>query len=355
MLQQSQRFFWCVMVCWCALLIGCDGEDGGGGSGSGSSGFCRKLEAVKTCAGGLEECNKEIAIDDIEYPACVQARETLLGCLTRTQMICPSLGTLYANATENTGQPYSLGPYTAWADATCAPLGDAWVSCKNCGEALKKLPEISSGPTDQTTNARCASNRQAFLDCVNDEALACPSTDIIEAGADSETDSPNAGRELSFDNSLKIFVNPTCGALYDTWQGCVYCGGGLGYEKSGKDVGMACATSGECAQGLSCVFGHCTAPCDPQADTYPCAGRKFVDGVCVNDDARETTCSHRINACIVACSDNSTCQSLQSDGFCPGNGAILDSSQSNIVEYGYCFFGACREDGWGCASDNPFP
>jgi hypothetical protein len=330
------------------VATGCAGSSEQGGS----EGFCSALNAENACPGTLDVCQQQLTIDDLEYPNCVEDRSAFLGCLAEQKLICPSSGTVYAGATENTGEAYSLGDYVAWYPASCAPTADAWTSCKSCPEALQRVRDAEEwNYWDAATITRCEAKREGFLRCVEQSSpQSCPDTSTLFAGASESI----TGTEIAL-SGVTIHTSAACAAEYEEWQNCAYCGDGVGYGKQGLDVGQPCSSSAECANGMSCIFGMCTAPCDNSQGGTNCKGRSFRDGECRNDDDRVTSCSSIIDACVLECDDNTFCEGFQNDGFCPGNGAILATNPESLVEYGVCFFGPCAEGWEGCTPTRPFP
>jgi hypothetical protein len=330
-----------------ASLGACSGDDASGGGGGG--GFCSALGAASTCQGAEEPCRDVLTIDAAADGSCVDQRDAFLGCLTGHDLVCASGSHLYAGPDAASGSSYTLGGYTVQTATDCTRLGDAWVSCNNCREATKRVRDAAETfviPSDPAAT-RCREKREAFLACALIAQVTCPDFMTVDSRGPSGT-----GRTIDDLGGVTVHVTEACGARADEWLSCVYCGGGLGYGKRGRDVGERCDETRDCADGLTCVFDHCTAPCDPAASADVCTGRTWRDGDCRNDAGRIPKCSGIVNACVTSCESNEDCTSIQADGFCPGNGARLEPDRIS-VEYSVCFFGECNDDY--CTPADPFP
>ncbi len=308
--------------------------------------FCAALGRGVGCTGSESPCNDVLTIDAVESSACIGWRDALLGCLATKPLVCDGSSLAYAGNEASSGESYSVGGFTIQTHE-CATQGDAWQSCLACKDSVPVVRQSAIDDYVPWGGQDCNARRGAFIDCVLADGMRCVDQAIFDPEAGN-----GGGKKFSFD-WVEVYAGATCAALGDRWLDCVNCGLGYGFDKPGKDVGQPCAESGECAAGLTCALGHCTAECVFNGPPV-CTGRHWAGSRCENDDGREPSCSSIVDACVTDCDGNDDCQAIQQDGFCPGNGAIL-AYTDGVVEYGVCFFGACGE-GWnGCTATDPFP
>jgi hypothetical protein len=337
-----------VVALWiCACLIGCGRENTGQGGATGATtgtAFCSVLAAASTCQGAGPECQNVLTVDAAADSTCLAERDTFLNCLTGESLVCASSSLLYAGPDAATGESYTIGGYTVQTATACTELGDAWQSCLVCKDAFASAREAATSTFSDPGEPGCDSERDAFLACALPETATCPDSSTILAGG-AEADA----RTFSELGGVTVHLTADCAAKADAWLSCGYCGHGLGYGKSGKDVGERCDDTTECADGLSCKLHHCTAPCD--GDGLVCSGRTYQDGECRNGEGRTPQCGLQ-GACVTSCENNEDCTAIQSDGFCPGNGASLEPIDG-VVQYGVCYFGPCGD--WTCEATDPFP
>lgn len=346
----------CVLVA--VVLVGCGSNKGGGavpgGGPGGTTGtnFCAVLDLAPTCTGAGPECQNVLSVDAAADDTCLAARDTFLNCIAAESLVCASTTLLYAGPNAASGTSYYLGNYTVQTSSGCTVQGDAWQSCLRCKDRFAAVRAAAADWFTPTEGApSCDAARDAFLACALPAVATCPEDAVIEAGATAETG-------VAFGETLggvTLYMTPDCVKKGEAWLSCGFCGAGLGYGKPGKDVGDPCGSTDECAQGLECKLQHCTAPCDSVGHggvADYCIGRTWKDGACRNDAGATPSCSSIIKACATSCDGNDDCEAIQSDGFCPGNGATIKTEDWS-VEYGLCFFGPCADDG--CTATDPFP
>lgn len=341
------------VLCISLVLVGCESDRGGGGTGgtTGTS-FCAVLAMAATCQSAGPECEKVLTVDAAADDTCLAERDTFLNCISAESLVCASETLLYAGPNAASGSSYSLGNYTVQTSSGCTVQGDAWQSCLRCKERFAAVRQAAEGWFTPSEGApSCDEAREAFLACALPAGATCPLDAVIEAGATAAT-----GRTFAETLAgVTIHATEDCAKKGDAWLSCGYCGAGLGHGKPGKDVGDPCGATDECAKGLTCKLQHCTAPCDSVghgAQQDYCTGRTWKDGACRNDSGATPSCSSILKACVTSCDGNDDCEAIQSDGFCPGNGATLLTDDWS-VEYGKCFFGPCTDEG--CKATDPFP
>lgn len=334
-----------VVLCVAGWLAGCGGD---GGSGGGGASFCTALGAASTCEGAEQTCREVLTVDAAADSRCVPQRDLFLSCLARHELVCASSSLLYAGPDAATGSSYFLGGYTVQTATDCVRQGDAWQSCLNCTDAVVRAREAVEGYLDQTAPhaPTCEAARDEVLACALPAQVTCPDGQTVEAGGTAET-----GHIVDELDNVTLYVTEACRARVDAWLDCVHCGQGVAFGKPGKEIGESCRQTAECAEGLTCALDHCTAPCDRDAPGDVCSGRRYVEGECRNRDGRVPSCG-LLNACVISCEGNDDCTAIRADGFCPGNGAILEPID-NTVQYGACYFGPC--DDYDCTATDPFP
>jgi len=102
------------------LVVACSSGAGGG--------FCNAL--VASCDSSAKTCTRLLDADALDHPSCVDKRDAFLGCLANQKLACPDSSTVYAGAGA-AGAKFSLSGFTAYTNASCVKLGDAWVACRD--------------------------------------------------------------------------------------------------------------------------------------------------------------------------------------------------------------------------------